>query len=396
MNLKLDHVLWELTPKCNKNCDYCGSKSIQSADEPSKELVDKITQELIDYKVPSVTLTGGEPTISPYFEEVVTKLHEAGIKVKVVTNGMNLKPMKEVAQYGISVNTLDDIFPPYRPFAMTNEFLREKGTIITNFGLHNIFDFDKIADFVIKSEASVWQIQLTMGKGMLSSSGIAHLRKLINERFPHSNPYSPIIETGTVQIQLADNLQYVHDCMAGIKTCSITFDGDIVACLSERAWGDYFSFEGNLEGQTLKYIWENEFNQKRFDCSKCCRDCIQYPEIEPESKLTDAIRDIMNPYRVPSGSVYVPPKQPATFVYDVAEPYERFTNPIFYGTSTDKQMIWDNRLGGWVEDKTYPDSIIYNTTTGSQDATSSSVDASKIKEQSSFTDDTVENSQDEK
>jgi hypothetical protein len=300
--------------------------------------------------------------------------------------------MQRITQWGVSINTLDDIPSLRKSVGIYPGNAKEsKITYITNFGIHNIFDFDKIADFVIESKVSVWQIQLTMGKGMLSASGIAHLRKLINERFPHPDKYSPIIETGTVQIQLADNLQYVHDCMAGIKTCSITYDGNVINCLSERAWSDSLSVQSNLEYTTLEHIWEEMFYHKRFDCSKCCRDCIQYPEIEPESK--NLIGDIMNPYRVPSGSVYVPPKQPATYVYDVAEPYpkititvydvgERFTNPIFYGNTTYTDVSI-NELKSHI-----------STTTDK--TTSSSVDISKIKAQSSFTDDTVENSQDEK
>jgi hypothetical protein len=175
--------------------------------------------------------------------------------------------------------------------------------------------------------------------------------------------------------------------MAGIKSCSITYDGFVINCLSERAWSDSLSVQGNLKDYKLEYLWEVEFYHKRFDCSKCCRDCIQYPEIEPEIKLKNIIKDIMNPNRGTGG---IECRPSTTFVYGVAEPYpritvydvgERFTNPIFYGNTiyTDVSINELKSHSGCV-DKT----------------TSSSIDISKIKGQSSFTDDTVENSQDEK
>jgi hypothetical protein len=94
----------------------------------------------------------------------------------------------------------------------------------------------------------------------------------------------------------------------------------------------------------------------------------------------------MNPYQVPNGQVYIPPRQPATYVYGVAEPYPTVTmydvgERIGTGTGWSSDEIWMSNTKAEI----YLDK-----------STSSSVDINKVKAQSSFTDSTIENSHDEK
>ncbi len=89
---RIAHAKWAITSKCNMNCLHCynksGSLSEHESDISLKE-AQTIIERLLDYGVESVTLTGGEPTVSPNFMEIVRLVHEAGIRIKaILTNGM--------------------------------------------------------------------------------------------------------------------------------------------------------------------------------------------------------------------------------------------------------------------------------------------------------------------
>jgi radical SAM protein with 4Fe4S-binding SPASM domain len=268
--LKLREVLWEITLKCDKNCKYCGSKDILRDINPTLEQLLHIAHKIGSYGVDVVTLTGGEPGSLRYsdLDSVIDTLKSYGCSVRVVTNGKIFKNNNDLLEkfdiIGLSINApADYLSPSYLPGVPYNKI-----TMITNFGTHNFWDFDKLSE-IAKSFGS-WQIQLTTGEEfLLPPEGIEALREKVRN----------LKETKYI---LADNLQDEHNCSAGINACGITADGNVIPCLSERTWGEV-SFQGNLFQRSLKDIWEKEFLEIRFsDCGweKSCRKCIKYPTIK--------------------------------------------------------------------------------------------------------------------
>ena len=168
----------------------------------------------------------------------------------------------------------------------------------------------------------------------LSADGIIFLREKL----------SKIVPDGDFAIVLADNLQCKHRCMAGMSSCGITHNGDVLACLSERSYGDYKSY-GNLVKESLEDIWENKFKDIRFKCTrKCCRDFIEYPEEKLEiPQLPSIIIAPMNqfpPINVPNS----PRIQPQVTLYGCSEPqvfaYAVYKNPSW--SKGDSPNLWDN------------------------------------------------------
>ncbi len=81
-------VVWNFTNMCNLRCKHC----YQRADRPlpselSLEEKLKLVEEIDKAGVAAVALSGGEPTIHPHFERVVSALAQRGIYVAVATNG---------------------------------------------------------------------------------------------------------------------------------------------------------------------------------------------------------------------------------------------------------------------------------------------------------------------
>ena len=74
MDLKKKQLRISITSICNMKCVYChneGNKDISSLTKNQvKEIVDKYTN------VDSIRITGGEPLISPYIEDICKMLTE--------------------------------------------------------------------------------------------------------------------------------------------------------------------------------------------------------------------------------------------------------------------------------------------------------------------------------
>lgn len=297
--LQLKEILFEITSKCNKNCKYCGSNKYLNQKDLNSPQIEKILQEIISYPPEYLTLSGGEPCLSEHFEHVVNVLSKK-IAIKTLTNGELFKYHKtnstllhKIQRVGYSVNTKEDI-------ADSELFVRniypEKITMISNFGNHNIFQFKPIYDFFIKNNFKYWQVQLTMGDFQLDEDGISYLIDELNK-------------VTAPNIVYADNLQNEYRCTAGINTCSILYDGNVVSCLSKRCWDTSFNgpSEGNLVGSSLKDIWENGFKNERFGCAKCCRDCIKYPKNKLRNMLAESL---MNPIKNTKQNTDYPPYLP--------------------------------------------------------------------------------------
>ena len=83
-------VTWQLTRDCDLACLHCCTDSA-----PGKRLPDELTREealrvagdIAASGVPYVMLAGGEPLVVAHFFEVAERLGEAGVKLKIETNG---------------------------------------------------------------------------------------------------------------------------------------------------------------------------------------------------------------------------------------------------------------------------------------------------------------------
>lgn len=73
-------------PGCNLHCQWCDTKYRDLAHEEVE-----LSDEWFGSLQHNVVVTGGEPTIHPRFEEIVTQLKSHGKKVHVETNGTALK-----------------------------------------------------------------------------------------------------------------------------------------------------------------------------------------------------------------------------------------------------------------------------------------------------------------
>jgi MoaA/NifB/PqqE/SkfB family radical SAM enzyme len=336
-------ILWEFTLKCNKNCCYCGSKDIlkkklEEQERDGYETIGQIgiAQYITKVHPDEVTITGGEPSCEmTELVECVKILYDAGIKVKILTNGNLFQQMagdadlwdrldKMVNCYGLSLNELSDLNSIGETYS-----IKEKTTIITNFGTHNINDFDKIAKKAM--QYNCWQVQLTIGNEyQLDIDQIKELK----------NKLEKVENSGLLNVVRADNFT-CGMCKAGIYGFSITYDGLIVPCLSYRSWKSDMMVQGFIED--IEEIWKNgfKFNRER----KFVPSCKTISGIEKLCLSNEEYEYIKNkPIDENLFDKFIKPKQKENviFVYGVVNPKNNDWNtPTVYGVTDPKINLTD-------------------------------------------------------
>ena len=82
----------ELTNKCNTKCMHCKRYTWPNSEEMSTERINNLLDELGRLRVQSITLSGGEPTLREDFIDILRYAYIKGLKVGVLSNGLNIKP----------------------------------------------------------------------------------------------------------------------------------------------------------------------------------------------------------------------------------------------------------------------------------------------------------------
>lgn len=106
MNKQIRQVHFQITRNCNLRCAFCGQwgKKGFFADSRGEEMSldewEDIIGQLRRYRDktginPTVTVWGGEPLASPYFDDIIRSLKDNGFTTEIVTNGVLLDEHKD-------------------------------------------------------------------------------------------------------------------------------------------------------------------------------------------------------------------------------------------------------------------------------------------------------------
>lgn len=288
-HIKLKEIIWEITGECNNGCTYCGSKSIRTI-KNSNEMILTIAKAIAQYPPEEINISGGDPfLVEPdIHKEIKDLFYRNGITCKLIASPSSLVSNEgEVIQstfdtiqvydwIGVSINNKKELekFQKYK-----EEFKFKNFTIITNFNLQNLYDFDLIEEFV-KEQDCLWTIQFTVYK---ETSPLALYSDENEEAF---NFLKEKYTRSTAKIILSDNIRTDIGCGAGLSSIGITFNGIVIPCLSMRSWTKYDVADAkvtyNITETPLKEIWENGFEKQRFGCFECCKDACQNKFLEPK------------------------------------------------------------------------------------------------------------------
>lgn len=158
---------------CNLNCRWCDMRKEERMALSENELLDRIRKA----GKKSVILTGGEPTIQPGFDQLVSLLKGMGYWVALETNGVQAPKSQEQLDY-IAVSPKYDFWNRYRESAMLRKANEVRIVAVT----------DEIALFCRKMRELISATDYYISP--LFSDGRAHYRRALKllHILNHSEP----------------------------------------------------------------------------------------------------------------------------------------------------------------------------------------------------------------
>ena len=276
--LKIKELIWEITTECNNGCSYCGSSGLPHVTKNlSDTYIIEIAKKIVEYPPEEVNISGGDPTLVGIniHKQIVDMFHNANIIPKIIVNPISIIKNNDAVfiniinlydAVGMSVNTEDEL-------TVFNEHKAKldmsKVTFISNFNKSNLWMFDIIYNLA-KDTNRPWQVQYTMFKDesklAIYESELA-IKQFYTKLADAQNSYTKIV--------FGDNIN-AGSCTAGINTLGILASGDVVPCLSMRAWVDDIKdhIQDNLlrPGTNLEFIWQTKFKEQRFSTFKSCME----------------------------------------------------------------------------------------------------------------------------
>lgn len=164
-------VVWNITRTCNLRCVHCyaDSHAERYPGELSWEQCCAVIDDLADYKVNALLLSGGEPTLHPQLPQLLERATERGLKVTISTNGTRITPQLAalfkklgVAYVGISLDGIGAVHDKFRGvpgafdgairgFKLCEEVGQKTGLRLT-LTRNNVQSMQQILDFIERED----------------------------------------------------------------------------------------------------------------------------------------------------------------------------------------------------------------------------------------------------
>ena len=296
VGLSMHMLELEITTKCNLNCLHCYNRENKNIDMDFEDIV-KYINFANENKIHTFTISGGEACLHPKFNEICTylrdnknKLNNIG-KITLQTNGyiqnMDLEKLQgfdyvhlsfDVDQNGArNINSERTI-----ELAKKLQILNIKPYLFTTVHKYNLNHIDEIVkianennipiafnfcidtgkdkEFLLNKEEKIFAIQT-----LLEYEKNGKINKL---KHPYVNSYKKM------KLEDDEKFKIKGGCTAGIASCSILANGDVIPCPFVRIKA------GNIHEEPLEKIWfESKLfkeirNRKNYEV---CGDCKYLP-----------------------------------------------------------------------------------------------------------------------
>lgn len=294
----MKEVKIELTELCNRWCKHCSSKA-KNTDYKSLDIdtVKRIIDESKEIEAKSIVLTGGEATLYPKLDEVISYASNNGLEIKLYSmcnptlenieylRHLNTIGLKEII-YSTTYNlTLDGV--------VTLDKLKEFFPLLldkTNIrlGVHHAILKDTVYDIdeLIKLFFSLDDTKTTNlsflryvphGRGtkdlLLNRDELIWFR---NKMIEYKKIYGDKIRLGSPWNFLGIEKT---ECSAAEKSLIVGFDGNVYPCDAMKYF-DYLGSGGNIYHNSLKEIYNSKYFNDIRTFKKCssleCLECSNY------------------------------------------------------------------------------------------------------------------------
>lgn len=291
---RLDTLFWEMTLRCNLQCQHCGSDCRSNAAIPDMPLSDflkvldeEVTPNINPAKV-LIIFSGGEVLVRDDLEEAGREVTRRGYRWGMVTNGILLTAgrLKALCDAGlssisISLDGFADIHNRIRqhPLAFDRAIAaidaivaRQKTAplaydVITCVTPPMVNKLEEFSRFLISRGVEAWRIFSIFPAGRAATNdGLS----LTSEEFRSVLEFiKRTRKQGLIDVSYAcegflggyeaEVRDHFYQCAAGISVASIRVDGAISGCTSIRA--NYH--QGNIYKDNFWDVWQNRFENFR-------------------------------------------------------------------------------------------------------------------------------------
>lgn len=242
-------ALIKITDWCNLHCAHCFVSAGQHGDTMSySDIETKLLPSLIESRVISVTLTGGEPFAHESIIEIVRLFRKSNIRVSICTNATmsdeeQIKTLAEIG--GVSVNVSLDgfsteshgkfrgdkksFYKTYETIKIFSKYNILKGFLTTPNSLTSINEYKELCEFAIENNAQyVLMNPLSLfGRGIKSKNKLASTDDIMNKIKETTLSYDKDIEI--VNIRFPNKSLPLASCEAG-NIIYVFVNGDVTVC----------------------------------------------------------------------------------------------------------------------------------------------------------------------
>lgn len=290
------HVHWELTNACNLKCLHCYQQNdSKRSGGLSEENILGIAKKLVKGGVFQITLTGGEPFLLGYLEQLIGFFNFNGIVPQVSSNGtlVNNSIAKWLSKYEVKIQiSLDSHKPETHNYIRQSkdsfervlsaiDSLQEYDIPLSLAFCANSQNYLEIENLILLAislkikKLSVGEIMPLYGyrSNTLAFSQDEYL-EFIGAMKTLKNRYSSVIDIEFISewgFLYSTDIEH-HPCTAMDRDMAILYDGSVVPCPFIRH--PLYSM-GNLVYQDIQDIWhgnpaEKWRNDKHGGCSSDC------------------------------------------------------------------------------------------------------------------------------
>jgi len=243
-------ILAQIVPirRCNLDCGYCNEYDKTSDPVPLETMLRRIDR-LADLGTTIITLSGGEPTLHPDLDAIITRIRERGAIATLITNGLLMTPERiqrlnraglDYLQISIDNARPDDISKKSlqvldRKLAWLEEHAEFGVTInsVLGAGIRNPEDALAVA-----GRARSLGFTSTVGilhdhSGQLKPLGGAH-RRVYEQFLEHKDSLFSFAHFDSFQQNITRGLPNAWHCRAGGRFLYICEDGLVHYCSQQR------------------------------------------------------------------------------------------------------------------------------------------------------------------
>ncbi len=295
----------EITGRCQLSCRHCFNESgSTNKNELPLEVIERILDEMMIWKVHDIRLSGGEPTFHRQFKQVVNACVDRKIRITMNTHGVyNAKMIDYLKTAGIRLFliSIDGIEANndairgrgvFQKVIKSVKMLNESGQkVLISFhvGTENQDDLSGLValasdigvDIKISLIRPIGRAAHELPHALIKPADYLHVVEKIS-RFRKTYPHIKILtDFDILDSSSVGDCQHdpnMASCKAGRSMVNINYDGEIYPCAFFVTEQREFS-AGNVNNTSITDAWNNSLSFKPFRThqkSAICQGCVYY------------------------------------------------------------------------------------------------------------------------